>query len=290
MNLDSIQVYLLGGGTSNMRANIYYSTDGFATRTQLNPQAPTDGIILEQNSASDVRAYTYSPVVQIEDTQSVAVRVYPFYAGSPSTSKYVYFYNCGIYGAVTQTNVPVELTSFSAFVIKNSVQLKWATATEVDNNGFEIERSSDKSNWKKLSFVKGNGTTAKTSVYAYKDEPNVNGKLYYRLKQVDFNGAYKYSKIVEVKYGIPAKFNLAQNYPNPFNPSTSIKFELPEASFVNLTIYNVLGAEVATLVNEKFEPGTYTKNFNASKLSSGIYFYRLTAGNLVITKKMSLLK
>ena len=289
-NLDSIQLYLLGGGTSNMRANIYYSTDGFTTRTQLNPQAPTDGIILEQNSATDVVAYTYSPVVQIDDNQSVSVRVYPFYAGSPSTSKYVYFYNCGLYGTTAQTNVPVELTSFSASVQKNTVELKWTAATEVDNNGFEIERSRNKATWNTVGFVKGSGTTTETSYYLYKDVPAASGKLYYRLKQVDFNGAYKYSKVVEVNYGIPNKFNLAQNYPNPFNPSTSIKFELPEASFVNLTIYNLLGAEVETLVNEKLEPGTYTKNFNAINLTSGIYFYRLTAGNMVVTKKMSLLK
>ncbi len=194
-------------------------------------------------------------------------------------------YNIGLNLAA----LPVELTLFSAEAVAAGIQLSWQTATGVNNYGFEIERKSWNSNWEKIGFVKGVGNSNTVNGYNFFDKV-ASGKYSYRLKQIDVNGAYKYSNKIQATANIPNKFNLNQNYPNPFNPSTSIKFELPEASFVNLTIYNVLGAEVATLVNEKLEPGTYTKNFNASKLTSGIYFYRLTAGNIVITKKMSILK
>ena len=289
-SVDSIDIDLLGGGTGSIRANIYYSTDNFASKSQLNPEDPADGIALGNSGSSDIMHFVYTPALQVNDGETLSLRVYPWYEGSASTSKYLYTSDVGVFGTTSETPVPVELTSFSASVNKKTVELKWSTATEVDNNGFEIERSSNQATWKKIGFLKGSGTTTRTSTYSYKDVSALNGKLYYRLKQVDFNGTFKYSKVVEVNYGVPSKFNLAQNYPNPFNPSTSIKFDVPEAAFVNLTIYNVLGAEIASLVNEKLEPGAYTKNFNASGLTSGIYFYRLTAGNLVITKKMSLLK
>lgn len=185
--------------------------------------------------------------------------------------------------------LPVELTTFSAKTVETGIELSWQTATEINNYGFEIERKSGNSSWEKIGFVKGAGNSSSTKDYSFLDKVS-SGKYTYRLKQIDDNGTYKYSGEIEATANVPSAFKLNQNYPNPFNPSTSIKFNLPKASFVNLTIYNVLGAQVATLVNEKLEPGTYTKNFNANNLSSGVYFYRLTAGNIVITKKMSLLK
>jgi hypothetical protein len=112
----------------------------------------------------------------------------------------------------------------------------------------------------------------------------------YRLKQIDFNGQFEYSNMIEVDAGVPTQFALEQNYPNPFNPTTMIRYELPVASTVSLKVYDVLGREVATLVNERQEAGAYSVAFNANALSSGIYFYRLQAGNFISTKKMMLVK
>ncbi len=287
--LDSISMYLLGGGTSNMRANVYYSTDGFATRTKLN--ADTAGIELLQNSASDVMLYTYTPTAAVDAGQSLIVRVYPFYAGSPSTSKYIYFYNVGIYGTTKAIVVPVELTAFNAAGINNSVHINWSTASELNNSGWNIERKKEGEDWQKIAFVAGAGSKTEKSNYSYVDKVSEEGKYQYRLKQVDLDGSFTYSKIVEVNIDLgPVSFNLHQNYPNPFNPSTSIKFEIPEASFVNISVYNSIGQKVATLVNEKMERGIYTRSFKAANLTSGIYIYRLSANNNVITKKMMLLK
>ncbi len=295
-SLDSLRIYLLGGGTTNIRANIYYSTDGFITRTQLNPEASTDGIALAQNSASDVMLFSYSPTVQLDDSQTLSLRVYPWYTGSASTSKYLYTYNAGMFG-VTENVVPVELTSFTASVINNNVELNWTTATEISNSGFSVERKTNNSNWQEITFIKGNGTTTEVSNYSFSDTPNKTAKLYYRLKQIDFNGTAVYSKTVEVNFGSPSKFSLEQNYPNPFNPSTKIKYSIPALGKMNMQtvkikVYDLLGNEIVTLLNEEKASGEYEVEFDSGKynLPSGIYFYSITAGNFNSVKKMTLLK
>jgi|GEM_PF-149723 len=186
------------------------------------------------------------------------------------------------------TEVPVELISFSANNVGDKIELSWTTATETNNAGFEIQRSIDNKEFVTVGYVEGKGTSTERQSYTYID--NISGsKFYYRLKQVDFNGSYKYSNIVEV-VTVPQKFNLFQNYPNPFNPSTKISYSLPKESFVTLKVYDVLGNEIAILVNEKKSVGNYEVNFDATKLSSGIYYYKLTAGNFSQVKKMILIK
>jgi hypothetical protein len=185
--------------------------------------------------------------------------------------------------------LPVELTSFTALAASNSVELKWNTATEINNSGFAIERSSNNSSFSTIAFVKGHGTAMQANAYSYVDK-NVSGKLYYRLKQVDFDGSFTYSKTVEVSSLSPVQFSLSQNYPNPFNPSTTISYSLPQDNFVSLKVYNVLGNEVATLVNEQITAGAHKVNFNASNLSSGVYYYTIRTGNFTSTKKLMLLK
>ena len=186
------------------------------------------------------------------------------------------------------TEVPVELISFSANTIEDKIELSWSTATETNNAGFEIQRSIDSKEFVAVGYVKGKGTTTERQSYTYVD--NASGsKFYYRLKQVDFNGSYEFSNIVEVA-SVPRKFSLFQNYPNPFNPSTKISYSLPKESFVTLKVYDVLGNEIVTLVNEKKSVGNYEVNFDATKLSSGIYYYKLTAGNFSQVKKMILIK
>ncbi len=189
----------------------------------------------------------------------------------------------------TTESLPVELTSFVGTAKGSNVELVWKTASERNNDRFEIERSRDNVNFSKIGFVRGSGTTTEAKEYRFVDE-GVSGTLYYRLKQVDFDGAFAYSPVVEVRVAPPAEFALEQNYPNPFNPTTTIRYQLPVASNVKLEVFDVLGKKVATLVDARQEAGIYNYALNASNLSSGMYFYRLQAGSFVQTKKMMLVK
>ncbi len=202
----------------------------------------------------------------------------------------------GTVGEFPSGVVPVELTSFTASVSGSAVSLKWTTATETNNRGFEVERKFDKgentSEWQTIGFVSGKGTTSERTDYIYEDDVKdlVADRYTYRLKQVDFDGTFDYSNEVEVTNVAPTAFLLDQNYPNPFNPSTTIKFSLPQAEVVSLKIYNILGSEVATLLNGTVEAGSYDVNFDASNLSSGVYLYELRAGNFTQIMKMNLIK
>ena len=188
--------------------------------------------------------------------------------------------------------VPVELTSFTVQAKEENIILNWSTATELNNSGFDIERSQDSKEFVKLGFVEGHGTTSQPQGYTFVDN-NVTAKTkyYYRLKQVDNDGSFEYSETIKIDYsGIPDNYSLSQNYPNPFNISTIIKYSIPEEKLVTIKIYNALGEEVRTLTNEIKQPGRYSINYDARSLSSGLYFYRLVAGDFVETKKMLLLK
>ena len=198
--------------------------------------------------------------------------------------------------------IPVELTSFNAETSKDGVVLTWNTATEKNNKGFEVERrqtirqyaigsmQNGDNKWENIGFVEGNGTTTLNHSYSFTDKNVAPGKYGYRLKQIDFDGSYSYNKEIEVTVTGPDKYYLGQNYPNPFNPSTTIKFSIPKEVQTNLTIYDILGEKVKELKNEVMRPGYYEVNFNAAALASGVYFYRIKAGDFVQTKKMLLLK
>ena len=193
------------------------------------------------------------------------------------------------------TPLPVELSSFSASVIGSTIKLNWQTSTEVNNYGFEVERMSNlkgqtSDGWDKIGFINGNGNSNSTKSYSYEDKNVTAGKYSYRLKQIDNDGQFEYSKSIEVDMNGVKKYELIQNYPNPFNPSTIIRYAIDSRQFVSLKVYNLLGKEVATLVNENKEAGNYLVNFNASYLSSGIYIYKLQAGEFFQTKKMTLVK
>ncbi|QQS35730.1 MAG: T9SS type A sorting domain-containing protein [Ignavibacteriales bacterium] len=192
--------------------------------------------------------------------------------------------------------VPVELTSFTAVVNDNSVTLNWSTATESNNKGFDIERKISNGTFEKISFVPGFGTTTENKSYIYKDENVQPGNYVYRLKQTDFDGTFEYSPEVEAEVKAPAAFGLEQNYPNPFNPSTTISWQLAVQSRVTIKLFNSLGQEISTLVDEVQEADKHSLQFNAgSDLPSGIYFYRIDASGIdgsVYSKvmKMSLIK
>ena len=210
-----------------------------------------------------------------------------------SANEDVYFYFDSNTGRVNTTSspLPVELISFNASVAGTIVTLHWETATEVNNHGFEIERKTDET-WMNVGFVEGSGTTTENHSYSYSDDIsylNNYQKIYYRLKQTDFDGSFEYTNILEVNT-IPSVFQLTQNYPNPFNPATLISYRLPERNHVSLKVYDILGNEIVTLINEVKEPGSYSQEFNAANLPSGVYFYTLTSGNYFETKKMILMK
>jgi hypothetical protein len=188
--------------------------------------------------------------------------------------------------------VPVELISFDVAVSGNSVSLDWKTASETNNAGFVVERKKvmNGSEYKSIAFVEGKGTTAQIQNYRFSDSGLEEGKYIYRLKQTDFDGSVSFSKEIEVDIVTPLTFNLSQNYPNPFNPTTLIKFSIPSEGMVNLSIYNLLGERVSTLINEVRKAGNHEFNFSAAGLSSGLYFYRLESGSNISIKKMLLLK
>ncbi len=190
--------------------------------------------------------------------------------------------------------VPVELSAFSVNNFNNSVVLMWQTATEINNYGFDIERSlileSEPVNYKKIGFTSGNGNSNRTIDYEYMDRDLTPGKYAYRLKQIDTDGKFTYSNGIEIEVGNINNFNVSQNYPNPFNPNTNINFNLPYSGFVTLVVYDILGNEITTLINEELSAGNYTKNFDATNLSSGVYFYKLNAGKFSETKKMMLVR
>ena len=193
-------------------------------------------------------------------------------------------------------NIPVELTSFTAVNKGTKVVLEWATATETNNHQFEIYRRSIFENttgdWTLLGYREGKGTTTEPQYYTYEDDiTGINANtLEYRLKQIDYDGTYTYSEVVTVSNLAPNGFVLEQNYPNPFNPSTKIKYSITGKQLVSLKVYDVLGNEITTLVNEEKPSGTYEVEFNASNLSAGVYYYTIVTDGFVQTKKMILLK
>lgn len=191
--------------------------------------------------------------------------------------------------------IPVELSSFAASITGTDVNLSWITASELNNQGFEIEKSTDQNTWEKIGFVEGNGTTTEMKYYSYTDKSLQTGTYFYRLKQMDFDGTFDYSSVVEAEVTVPLEFALEQNYPNPFNPSTKINFSLAVDSKVTLKIFDLLGQEVTTLVNSELTAGNQEVTFNASGLNSGVYFYRINAEgtngkNFTSVKKMILTK
>ena len=192
---------------------------------------------------------------------------------------------------LSESVVPVELVSFSAKTDGDKVILTWTTASEQNNQGFEVQKKNGNNDWSSIAFIKGAGTTQEVQDYSFTDYSVSPGKYFYRFKQVDYDGTLEYSDAAEVEViSIPDEFFLAQNYPNPFNPSTNLSFVIGNSSFVSLKVYDTLGNEVAILVNESKAAGSYEINFDASALAGGVYFYRLTAGSHSDVKKMVVVK
>lgn len=198
---------------------------------------------------------------------------------------------------IADAPMPVALESFNYSVISNSVNLKWITSEEINNAGFEIYRikdSDDPNNplmWTKIGYVTGKGNKNGFSQYSFTDSKLASGKYHYKLKQIDYNGNFAYYSLNgTVNIGLPNKSDMHQNYPNPFNPVTTIDYNISFDGRVTLKIYDMAGKEVSTLVNELQTAGYYSVSFDASKLSSGNYIYRLESGSNSIVKILTLVK
>ena len=277
------------------------SSSGGAVRVDGNDGGTTSTNILSSNSGalqlgarSDGNYYFNGDIAEVI-----------LYNTNLSTSdrSTVEHYLANRYG-ITSSALPVELTSFTASAADGKVLLNWQTATKVNNYGFSVERrvkSEERAStalgmtWQKIGFVQGHGNSNSPKSYSFTDNlalaHNLN-LLQYRLKQIDFDGKYEYSNVVEVKVEMPTQFSLAQNYPNPFNPETTIKYQLPVSGHVTLKVFDMLGKEVATLVDEYKQAGTHNSQFSIlnSQLASGTYLYQLKAGGFVLTKKFLLMK
>ncbi len=199
---------------------------------------------------------------------------------------------------LSDSPLPVSLQSLTSTVAGRDVKISWTTSAEINNAGFEIQRAefrSENLEFRKAGFVEGKGTTNTQTTYTFSDSKLNTGKYKYRLKQIDNNGNFEYHNLNnEVEVSAPKNFELSQNYPNPFNPVTKIDFTIPVDSKVNIIIYDITGKEISTLMNESKTAGYYTSVFDASRLSSGVYFYRITAKNNIkdfsSMKKMMLIK
>lgn len=196
--------------------------------------------------------------------------------------------------------LPVELIYFEAHIIDTLVLLRWGTATEISNFGFNVERTQTYASWETLGFVPGNGTSYSPKHYTFLDSTVIpSGTYHYRLKQIDTDGQFKYSDTVTVNYlasnlenrsNFLPTFNLKQNFPNPFNSSTIIQFDIPSNGKVLLNVFNVVGHRIAPLVNEYLKMGSHEIKFDGEKLKSGVYLYRLEFGSFSETKKLILVK
>lgn len=202
-----------------------------------------------------------------------------------------------IFGLWTLTNssspLPVELANFTSSVSGKTVTLKWETKTELMNHGFEVERKTPGTDWQKIGFIEGHGTSNSPKYYSFSDQPTASGKILYRLKQIDTDGGFEYSPEIEVEMGLPTEFALNQNYPNPFNPETVIGYALPVAGEVTLEVFNSLGEKIVTLVSGTMEAGNHQVTFRADNLPSGLYFYKINVTgvkNFASTKKLMLMK
>jgi hypothetical protein len=270
--------------TVNVPAVKLYSNDAIFSAT-VSPTPPSGMIDLSFPNGNIINSFPGDKQLLIQTSGNVTLGVYTITVqgngpnGTPVHRRTI----------TLDVIVPVELTSFSAASDKNDVILTWNTATEVNNQGFEIQRKTS-GEYERIAFVEGRGTTTEVQNYLFRDKNLLSGSYTYRLKQTDYDGSFAYSDEVEIDIDQPSVFYLGQNYPNPFNPSTNIKYSIPADGNVSLKVYDLLGKEVATLVNEPQQAGTFDVVFDGANLASGVYYYQLITGELAATKKLMLTK
>lgn len=261
-------------------AHIAYYKEGYVVLDISNPLNPT-------------MVGQYDTYPSTSGTYEGCWGVYPYF---PSGTVIASDISTGLYilDFTLDNTVPVELISFTHKINYPFIQLTWETRSELNNKGFEIQKSIDGEYWSYLDFINGFGTTASNRKYSFIDKIPTEGKSFYRLVQIDYDGTRTNSNMIEVDFNKSISFSLEQNYPNPFNPTTKIKYSI--GNDVNyqgntvIKIYDVLGNEIAEILNEKKAAGEYEIEFNANSLAAGIYLYKLSSGDFVLTKKLILLK
>jgi len=251
---------------------------GFVIERKTGDSLSIEPFAVVDTVGADVTGYEDTSV---DDTTTYTYRVYAFNADIVSDYSNM---------AQVVTPVPVELTSFFATLLNQGVLLEWETASELNNAGFNVQRSKDNSKFFDIAYIKGQGTTTNKSFYSYNDQSVSTGKYSYRLKQIDLDGSVTYSQVVSVDLGMVNSFVLEQNYPNPFNPSTQIRFSIPEVTNVKLIVSDALGREIALLVDGKLNAGDYKIDFDADGISSGIYICTLITDTFKQSRKMILMK
>ncbi|MHC1738962.1 MAG: FG-GAP-like repeat-containing protein [Ignavibacteriaceae bacterium] len=270
---DILAAFVIAGADTQCRGVAYPQSSGLYSLSIYSPVASGERLYFKYYNKSG------NAVVRIMDESLV-------------------FANQGVVGSVSSpyifnTNpVPVELVSFKATVSGKKVVLEWQTATETNNSGFYIERKTEEGEFLSAGFIQGSGTSPEEASYSFTDNPPSPGKYFYRLKQVDFDGTYSYSSSIEADLQTPLEFALSQNYPNPFNPTTVISYQISVNSHVTLKLFDVLGNEMATLIDENKAAGYHSYQLSSvnHQLTSGVYFYKLQAGEFVQTRKMILIK
>jgi V8-like Glu-specific endopeptidase len=262
-------------------------------QTHVGPNAGSSGTTMRYVTDTE-GGNSGSPVIDELTGNALGVHTHGGCSTSGGNNNGTSFFNSAFWNAVEQ-GTPVELTSFTADVNEANVTLSWSTATETNNQGFEVQRSKSEGEFETVTFVNGNGTTTEMQYYSYTDAGLREGVYNYRLKQVNFDGSYEYTNVILAEVVVPDVYLLEQNYPNPFNPGTKIKFMLAADSKVSLKVFDVLGQEVMVLINSNLVAGGHEVNFDASGLNSGVYFYKIEAtgvdgSNFVDVKKMILTK
>ncbi len=290
---DSSNVVFLtfsGFGTQKVYKSTNTGTSWFSISGNL-PDTPVNDIFIYTEDPQNPATYFAATDVGVFLTQDNGARWEELYQGLPNTVIMHLDYSPsiktiragthgrGVYEAYIDLYIPVELVSFDASVKNNSVNLQWSTATELNNRGFEIERKLKNDGWTTIGFVEGSGTTTETNTYSFNDDfifLSYEGTVLYRLKQIDYDGKYEYSKTISADVSfIPERLVLHQNYPNPFNPVTTIRYVLPEDGKVQLRIFNSLGQLVDELINDFQSKGSHKIRWHANDFPSGIYFVSL---------------
>ncbi|MAT39965.1 MAG: hypothetical protein CL946_10220 [Ectothiorhodospiraceae bacterium] len=282
---DYVAIRLKGSPVNNVvadgygaKVNLYFTGGGKRIQHLMGGGS---GTTASQNSNELIFGLGQNTIDRIEILWPNGGRV--TYTGLQNNMNYTLHYN----GTVT----PIELAAFTARVDgNNNVMLTWKTVSETSNAGFEVQRSADGEQFEKIGFVQGNGTTTLPQLYTFTDK--IDEVTYYRLKQIDYDGTYEYSNIIQAQPAVPVRLDLAQNYPNPFSESTSIAFTLPSAGDVELAIHDPLGRLVKTVVAGTLESGNHTYTWNGTdaageRVAAGAYFYTLKANGITSSKRLN---
>ncbi len=286
-SIDTLNFYLKNSGTGNLTISGVVFNGTYASKYSLISSLP-GAIVPGDSGLFKVMCNPFVPMPRHGDPSMFDVENATMDISTNDPSKPTFKVSLQ-----SPSPLPVEMSAFNSSVIRNNVSLHWTTAFEINNAAFEVERklSTDAAIWSKVGSITGNGSINIPVNYSFNDNNVVTGKYNYRLKQKDFNGSYNYYNLSnEVIVGIPVQFYLSQNYPNPFNPTTKINFDLPVDSKVKIEVFDITGRSLAILADRIITAGYHTVDFNASALSSGVYFYRLNAGEFNSTKRMVLLK